>query len=192
MSKASRAAADVQTRYEQVIARAEQMRADGDHERADELAAGAARLLELDRRETLAAAEADNYARAHGEPIEQTTWLVGQPAADDLSGAGVHEVPVVDEPQALHVQPEDPASHAIIAVVESISEDEERRQTLLVNRRCEQIVGFCERQVTELACNRPLGWYGDADEGIALAVLTRATFEETKGAGHGPRPGPIT
>lgn len=70
-STAEQFAVEMRTRYGDVIAAAEAARAAGDHERADELAGTAQRIIDMDRAQAVAQAEQDSYAR-NNAPHERT------------------------------------------------------------------------------------------------------------------------
>lgn len=62
---------DARSRYDDIVAAAERVRAQGDHGEADRLMGVAQAAAELERRQTVASNEQDNYDRAHA-PIEPT------------------------------------------------------------------------------------------------------------------------
>jgi hypothetical protein len=60
-------AAEVRSRYGDVVKAAERARADGDAERADELLGTARAILDRDKAAAVARHEMDNYARASAQ-----------------------------------------------------------------------------------------------------------------------------
>src|SRR5262245_4805010 len=85
-----------------------------------------------------------------GEAIQRAAGLVRQPSPDDGAGAGVDEIPIVDETQSSHVQREDASAQRFIGgTVELVYEDHKGEQSFFVDRRSQQAVDVRKQQVGE-------------------------------------------
>ena len=99
-----------------------------------------------------------------------------------VGASSVDEVPVVDEPQAPHVEPENLSACPIVAAIELVDEDEERGQALLWIR---DMRSFSDSSsgVAKPARDGSLRRHRDGDEDISLAVFAGPTLEEARHAG---------
>lgn len=104
------------------------------------------------------------------EPAQHRALAPQQPGAENLRRAAVHEIPVVDPFRVREVE-----LHEVVAPgsLKSPDENELREQAFLVPSRAQQAEHIRLAHVIALRQQRARLRHGDAEELVALAILTR-------------------
>ena len=110
---------------------------------------------------------------------QRLTTLVVQISADDLAGRGIDQVPVVDVTGVAKVELIDLLPGSAITFGGLPNEDQERKRAVFMNGRAQEHPQITEREGLVLFA-QPVHHLGaKTEENVPLAVLPRATLEET-------------
>jgi hypothetical protein len=113
------------------------------------------------------------------QPVQEIARLVEQVASDDVGGAEVDQVPIVDPVRAPQIQIEQllPAAFRRLVAAALLVHDAQSTCPSLVDGAFEQLLDLFWRHVDELFGEREDLAHTHPDEHVALAVLTFAGFE---------------